>query len=747
MLLTGSVSILKSMEKPFKDLAKECEAATAIVYPYSEKDKEVIAMGKKFESLNEVKAVEYTRVYSITEEVTFNGKKVDAFGKLTEYNDAVFGKARYLKGNRNTAAKLKDDECVIPACISNGNNIKVGDRIKIKFSTGEEEYKVKGIFAEPYNTSSSFECNILVNKLPKALTGKLYIKLYGKAGVDGSKIEEAYREKYDRQMNGAFDTLENRIDNSLIANNIVGAMFLAIGGIMLFVCCLVINFMIRNAMITDAKTIAIYKTMGYTSGDILKMYLTFYFLLVSTACILGVLESVFLSNTILTSVFKNIGAVVSNNVLLPGGICYVLIVTLVLGTIYLIIGKTKKVKPIYALNGMSNSNTKKKKEYRGNSKIQFSAIGIALRTLLRNKKGAIGIILTAIVTIFSINFAVISLDVAYTMKENNDYWVGVDKSDVMIDVSDNYQFEKVEGIVKNDSRVNYYLNNSRGTTITMKWKKGMKSTFIYGYVFDDYSKSKLPVTRGRNPEAANEIAISSKVAGYVNKTVGDYIEVYLGGEKKVNLLITGLFQTYNELGDYCRLTKSVYTENNYPIKYDSISIHLKDQKDINSFIEDIEGKVGKDGKVIPRTEAYSNIMNMIVAPQKSGIPPVVAVVLLVGAINIFCIVMLKNASSEKTNVIYKAIGYSTVHLVLSNLYYVAIVAAASMAAAVPITIILYPHIMKAALSTFGFLEYPVSYNVLHIILANLGVLLIFILSTLISSRSLKKVNVRDLVQE
>lgn len=747
MLLTASMSILKSLDKPFKEFAKECAAAEATLYPYSDKDEDVISLGKQFLNLEEIKRVEYIRAHYITEELTFGGKKIESFAKLTEYNDAVYGKSRYIKGDRNTALNLQEDECIIPACISNEYNIKTGDKIKLKLPSEEINYTVKGIYTDAYNTSTAFESNLLVKRLPKAIQSQLYIKLYGNDGINGIRIEEAYREKYDGQMNGQIDTLEDRIDNSLIAGHIVGAVFLAIGIVMLFVCCLIINFMIRNAMITDAKTIAVYKTMGYTSGDILKMYLTFYFIVVSAASVIGIGGSVFLSDTILISVFKNMGKLVSNNVLLPGVLCYALIVTFVLGIIYKIIGRTRRVKPVYALNGMINSSTKKKKEYKGNSKMQFSALGIALRTLSRNKRGALSIIITSIVTIFSINFAVISLDIANTMKDNNDYWLGVDKSDVMINVTDNNQYKKVETIVKEDSKVNYYLNSNIDTAITMKWKKGMKSTVMYGFVFDDYSKAKLPLIKGRNPEAGNEIAISSKVAGNQNKTIGDYIEVYLDGGKKFDLLITGIFQTYFEMGDSCRVTTSLYTKNNCSFKYNSISIHLKDAKDTKAFIKDMKDKVDGSGNVMARTEAFGTIMNMIVTPQKKAIPPVVALVLLVGGINIFCIVMLKNTNSEKTNGIYKCLGYSTMHLVLSNLYYVVIVAVASIAVAVPMIIVFYPDIMKACLSMFGFLKYPVNYNVLHITIANLVVLIIFIVSTLMSSRSLSKVSVRDLVQE
>lgn len=747
LLLSASVSILISLEKPFQDFAKECQSATAVLYPYSQKDEEVIALGEQFAKLAEVKRVEYTKTHYVSGELTFEGKKMEDFLKLTEYNEEVYGKIRSVKGEKNIGNKLKENECIIPACLSNKYKINLDDKIKLQLDNKEIVYTVKGVYSEPYNTSTSFDSNILMKKFPKEITGKLEIKIYGKAQITGNQIKETYREKHDGQMNGVMLTLEDSINNSLIACNIVGGVFLAIGIIMLFVSCIIIKFMVQNAMITDAKTIALYKTIGYTSRDILKMYLTFYFIIVSVACILGIGASVCISNTILDSAFENMGQVDNNNILVPGIFCYTMIISFVLGIIYRIIGKTKKVKPVYALNGMSNLNTQKKKEYKGNSTMQFSAFGIALRNLLRSKKSAISIVITSIVTVFSVNFAVISLDVAYTMKENNDYWLGVDKCDVMISVKDSNQYEKVKKVIKEDSRVNYYLRSNMGEWVTMKWKKGMNSTAMSAFVFDDFSKTRLPLVKGRNPEAANEIAIASKVADELNKSIGDYMEIYLEEGKRVDLLITGIFQTYYQLGNACRLTTNAYTENNCNFKYNYFSIYLKDKETMEDFIKDMKEKIDGSPNVIARTEAFSNIMDMIVAPQKNAIPPVVVLVLFVAGINIFCIVLLKNTSNEKTNGIYKCLGYSTGHLILSNLYYVAIVAISSIAVALPMIIVFYPTIMKTSLGMFGFLEYPVNYNYWHITLANMVVCIVFIISTLVSSNSLRKVSVRGLVQE
>lgn len=747
LLLNASVSILTSLDKPFKQLAKECQAASAILYPYSHNDRDIRALGDQFTKLDNVKQVEYIRNNYFSSGFTFQDKKIKGFLKLTEYNNAVFGNIRRIRGSKNAADVLKDNECVLPAWISNAYNITIGDTLNLQLDNKKIAYIVKGIYSDPYNTSTAFDSDILIKKLPQGISGNLHIMLYGKDGVTGNQIEETYRKQYGGQMNGLISTLEDSINSSLISGNVVGGAFLAIGIIMLIVSCLIISFMIKNAMITDAKTIAVYKTIGYTSDDILRMYLLFYFIVVSFACAIGIVGSKGLSNTILNSIFINMGQTTSTNVLVTGIPCYILIITFVLGIIYKIINKTKKVKPIYALNGMSNPNTQKERNYKGDSKIQFSAFGIALRTLIRSKKSAVSIILTSIVTIFGINFAIISLDVAYTMKDNNDYWLGIDKSDVLITTSNSTQYDKVEEILKNDPRVNYYLKSNIGESVIMKWQKGMSSTLMQAYVYDDFSKTKLPVVKGRNPEAGNEIAIGSKIANELNKTVGDYIEVNIDGGKMLNLLITGIFQSYYDMGDVCRLTKGLFTDNSISFEYKYFSIYLKDKRNMDKFMDDTSRKTGGAIEVSKRTDAFSNIMDMIVTPQKNAIPPVVALVLLIGCINIFCIVLLKNAANAKTNGIYKCLGYSTWHLICSNLYYVGIVSATSITIAVPLLVVTYPSIMKMSLKPFGFLEYPVSYNYLHIALANLIILAVFVLSTIISSHSLKKINVRDLIQE
>ncbi len=744
--LCGAFSILISLDRPYHELAKECEAADAVVWTLDNHLEYMENITAEFEALDEIDHVSMYKAHYLTEEVTCNGKVLETFTNLTEYNEEIFGLSRYIEGKSVAEEPLEAGECIMPACICIEYDLKVGDTVHIKFPEESVDYKIRAVYAEAYGTTTAYDNAMLIKKLPESIEGGYYIRLYAADGVSGKDLEEAYRETYGA-MDFTINTLDTEISNNLLAGTILGAILLAIGIILLVVSGLIINFMVRNTLINDAKSIAIYKTIGYASKDIIQMYLIFYFIVVSAGTICGIIGASYFVKMVLASMYMNIGAKVNSNIWLPGLCCYVFIVGFVLLIIYLIMNKTRNVKPVYALNGLQNSNTKKKKTYKGNSKIQFSSLGIAVRTIMRNKGGTVGIVATAIVTIFAVNFAAISLDVANTLKENNDYWLGIEKSDVMVSVADGVDAEEIETLLADRPEVDHIiLSNLEGGRFTLDWEKGMDFTIVMPFIYDDFDQAGYEVIDGRNPRNADEIAISNKVAQNTGKSIGDYINVNMN-HATYSLLITGIYQTYYSMGKSARLVTDTYLENDIPFRYDTVSIYLKDGTDVNWFMEDIKDTIDGKGNVTLRTEMFASITNLIMSPQQKAIPPMTVLILLIGAANIFCIVMLKNANSEKINGIYKCIGYSTGHLIRSNIWYVCIIAVCSLMIAVPAILVLYPYIMKLCLSVFGLLEYRVVYQPVHLVLVNAGVLAAFIISTMISSRSLCRVNVRDLVQE
>ena len=406
MLMNSSISILTSLDKPFNQFAKQCKAATIVLTPYLTEKSEVEDMGQKMAKLEHVTHVEYETHKDITDEVMYKGEKVDCIMYMTTYEKEIYSNISYIEGSIKDMETLKENEIVIPACVSEEYGIHKNEQITIHYATGEKTYTVKAVYSDPYNTSNAFSARYFVSNYPEKNTLNYSIFVYGDGTVSGAELLDEYREQNAGLLPAYANTIEDMETNTMLPGNLVGGIFLGISIILLLVSILIINFIIRNIMISDVRTVAIYKTLGYSYPEILKIYLKFYFTIVATACLTGIGCSYFLSSVVLDNIYRVLGPVQKNYSIVLAIPCLVLVIGLVIGVIYHILHKTKSVKPVAILAGYGNNNGKKHQDSSGH-RISFSPFGIALREILTNKKGMIGILVTSIATIFIINFATV----------------------------------------------------------------------------------------------------------------------------------------------------------------------------------------------------------------------------------------------------------------------------------------------------------------------------------------------------
>ncbi|MBU3093451.1 ABC transporter permease [Clostridium sp. CF011] len=745
MLMSSSIMMISSLQKPFEDLQKECQSPKVKVFPLEKGEKEIGELSKRIEGLDSVSKTVLINRHWITEKISYKGKNVETFASLTKYEGSVYGKIRSIS---NKVDVPKEGECFIPAALSNEYNIKVGGKIVLWSGSRNYTYKVAAIYADPYSISLAFNCEFLVSEIPEELETSKVIAVFSDKSITGNDIISEYRVKNHGVLEGRAMTIEDSMSNSAISEKILGGILLAASILVLLVSSMMIRYMIKNALIQDSKTIAIYKTIGYSSKSIMRIYMELYFFIVASGSVLGIICSSFISSKFTKQIFANIGETNHASIWFPASICFFLINGFVLLQVYLVINKLKDIKPVIVLNGRENQlGTRKTKNHPFTEKLSFSPLGIAVRNMQRDKKNTCYIILTCVISIYCVNFALSSISVLDTMKDNNYYWIGFDKFDVAAVSENQVKFDENCRVLLTDADVKRVIKTTANSNVMMKWTKGMGDPNIARMVYETYKNIDMPVVKGRNPIHSDEIVLGNLIAKEMKKDVGDYVDIYLTPDKKVSLLIVGTSQGYYELGRTCRLLSSTLEKNGVKFSFDEASIYLNKNVDKNQFIVKYNNKMKNDLKIIDRSNKYSNIMDMICGPQKEAIAPFMVLVMIIGALNLFCIVYLKNIKERKKHNIFKSIGYTGKHLLLTNLCYIGIIALVSILVTVPIFIVTFPKTMVMALSMFGFSQYLVTYNVATLVMGNTGILFVFLLSAVLSSTGLFSNHLTELGQE
>lgn len=745
LLMCGSIVIITSLNKPYETLREETKAPAVKVFPYENSmDKENYWV-TKLNKIDSVKEVVPAAKHSISEKVSCKGKEIDAFFAFVEYNKRVYKNIRNVEGARKPSS---DNEVIIPKVMASEFKINLNDYIDVTSGDKKYSYKVAGTFADPFSTNISFQSELLVTKIPDGLTKQLELNVYGNDGVKGSEITEAYLKNNNGVLEGSFNEVESCLTNSAVTEQIMGAILLLLSVIIFIVCIMMIKYMIKHALMQDTKSIAVYKSIGYENKDVINLYMKFYLFLIGIGSVAGILLSPLLSNSFMNAAYTNIGEKSTTRLLVPGAGCFAVIMILSFVQIIFILNKIKNMKPVIALNGREGElKTPKKKRKIFFKKLRFSPFNMALRTIERDRRNTVLIIITCFLCVYMVNFAASCISLIGQFRTSNYYWLGFDKYDVSLVALDKDTFDKNCEDIKNDPDVEKIIKNNMETGISLKWQEGFGDPALSAKVYKTYDDLQTVLVKGRNPKKSNEVVLGNLIAKKIKKDVGDYIDIYLPGNKKVSMLIVGLSQGFYNMGREARLLESTYKENNVPVELNEASVYLKSGVDKKAFIKKCNNLYKDEVKAIDRTEKYKSITDTIMNPQKAAIKPFAVLVIIMGGLNILCILYLKNARYMKTYSIYKSIGYSAKHLIKMNICYVGIIAAASIVVAVPLFLFSFPRFMVLELSMFGFEQYNVNINPLYIAAANVIMFAVFMIGVLLSSKNLMENHIKELNRE
>ena len=272
LLMAGSLGIFTSLIEPYKEFVKETNAPAIRAIMYEDQQEIEQQTMQKFLKLDKVEDVVPIVRHMAEEKVTVHNKVVEDTIALVEYKEEEFGSIRMLKGKNEVP---KETECMVSQALARSNDIRVGDTMHFTTEANDYAYTVVGIYTAPYSCNILYQSEVLVMQIPEQLTRFTTYCIYGKSGITGQEIVDDYVTANKGIMDGRFDTLEEVVNNITLNEKILGGMLLALSLIVFLVCIIMIQFLLKNALLQDKKTIAIYKTIGYKERDIVTMYMKF----------------------------------------------------------------------------------------------------------------------------------------------------------------------------------------------------------------------------------------------------------------------------------------------------------------------------------------------------------------------------------------------------------------------------------------------------------------------------------------
>jgi len=704
---------------------------------------------KNVNSLGYFGKIKKTEVYSdepepITLEMAF----------MTAVSDNDYDQIRIIEGKHQK--DLLDNEIIVSYGKTELDDTDLGDTVVVYTKNGSEEFIIAGIGIDlSYNTQT-----ITLNRL--WVTSKTIERLND--GEVGYSVGVSYNEYSPQVEQNLLDEMKVELGEYsnyvtpfghqllLSANSffqvILGSIFTLLGVILMVVSLFIISSIIYNNIINETKKIAILKSTGFSSNNIMFIYLIQHLLLAMVGLIVGAAISIVLSITVLNEInelYKMQG--------LPYGINYgQILVTLislltVIGiTVYLVSRKIIKVKPAVALKSGAESNEKKAVlEFNKYKKLPVT-LGLALKDILFNKKFTITTTLFSVATVFTIvTFSSMSL----TMKsvvDNNILLRGLD-----------YDLEitnlEVQEVLSHEEIMNT-LENSDKTDGTMLWYLDTNSKIFDDqenkfvnymgsiYSTDDVEAFNFQALEGRVPSSNNEVMCGFNLMKILEKTIGDYITVStIVGEEE--FLIVGVYQNMSNAGQTFFLMIDEFPKEFLP--YSTIYVNLTDGVTDDKFDESIN-TLFSDSVDTLHVSANTSMVSMLGTIKMVTTAVIVLFSIICGIIILS--ISITNLNKDRMNYgIYKSVGMTDVQIMKIYLLKNLLISLIAIVPGIVIALIGMPIIMNMIMSMLGIVDMPIQFAMWGIILSIAIPVFVTLIVSGIMRSSISKISPKELLVE
>lgn len=758
MIFSTSLSMMKNIDKTFEEMYEKSNASHDILF-FEEKNYDIHKVQNWWNNQDEIEQTQVFLSYYLTGMVEFKDKKISTGMRIVERPsiNITQDKISIVEGEKKNAPA--HGEIWIPTGYAYYNHINVGDILTIPAENKNIDMRVSAIVVDPHYSTPSIEPTrawiaqgdlvyLYPSKTENSYIFGIKYKNYSKA----SKLWKKFNEYLKTPFNGQRMKYTTFYVSNTYEYKIIGSVLFVVALMIIVVTLCIIAFTISNAVLSDYKIIGILKSQGFTPRHITVMYGGQFMTLSIISIPIGVFLSYFVIQRISSNLLKSLGITNMNLSMISNFIITFCVLTLIifLGAVISSI-KAGKIKPSEAIR-----RDAPQKNYSSDGRISFISmkkislsLALGIKQAFSNKKQSLFLVIvvcmTVSITVFTINIYDSLIKIGKNMA-----FIGYDNSQVMmrcINKNTVKSSEDILGELKKDHRVKVVVPWGWYESAVMPEYKEIECESIYPYIYDgDMDSIGIRNIEGRNPKTNNEVSLAINTSKKYNKSVGDYIDIYINGSKK-NFLVVGVYQLLFNGGEGFRAKALEIKENDSLLKLNNYSICLNEGVDIKNFIEDMKDKYKGKFEIKESGDFLSSILDDIIESSLSCIVFISGIFILISLIAIFNSILMNVYEEKKNYGIYKTLGMTSKQIRLSIIYKTIILTSIGIVPGIILGIIMPPKILKIILSIMSMMHYPVEVNVGGILLAIPITIAVYSICAWIASGKVMDIDLRSLMEE
>lgn len=716
---------------------------------------------KKLDNVSDVKSYDKIEAALVAGEskIYIKGKVATDTVYLMDYDQPNHKYKIFSDNNRSymsDAQEPSEGYIYLPVSYKRSYKCDVSDEVLLKTSNMEKTFKIKGFMEEPacgaavigtkffFVNSKDLE-SVLMNsdteyKSIKEADSILRFYMLHIFQQDDLELNMAgFKEKIDSETailsNAALVLTDAQSkEYTFIIPNIVCIVLYVFMGILFIVVLIMINHSIKSFIELEIKDIGALKSIGFNDKQIRKIYLIIYLLAEIIGTVLGLLLAQPLMFMIKVLFVPIIGGILSNSInFLVGIILFALIAISSSILIYIKSKQFGKIKTVSAITGRLKDcsfNTKRLNSIKGN-KLDF---GIALRSLRTDSGQYRGLMFVSVLLVF---FMMIANSIA-NISENDimEKFIGY-RMDLQLTYDDENEKEIVDNFIKTT-----YGEASSYKFVIGNFQVGSSNYTCIG-VSDTSQITGL--ISGRLPESDKEIITTQGVLDELGIKMNDAVSIK-NNDKEYTYTIVGVYQTMVDMGlAICMTYDGIQLVNPTVSEVNTYAYVLKDHQKRGELIKKLKNDF--DGKVKVESAKSSDIVGIFSFASKMITIVIYAFTVLFALIISYMISKKTFKKEWKDFGTLKSIGFSSGTLRKQFILRFFIVTVVGGIIGFILNIALGNFLFGAIFSMIGIVSYHAGIDAFRLVLPLVFNTVVFMLFSYISSRSIKKVEIKQLITE